>query len=216
VLFVIPFASPIASSNGEDTSQVQLVPRLRSYVEFTRALPVVNIPKQPRNKKLSMPEKRRRQILESYKALFGKQANSFTAQINTFLAGTNDADKCFLGGNSMVKQISKKRLSNAHISYRTSMIFKIALMLFYHPPYSIFSGGDQWEGAIAYATGRRHWSEEWMVLTKHEITLFKRQEARRITLRIPVSSIMNIRAMNEDEVPINVGYINRIYIFMHI
>ena len=87
LLFVIPHSlMPDNKMNSNQSSPLQtLVPRLRSYAEFARTLGVVPIPKHPKNKKLSIAEKRRRQIVESFKLLLDKNSSTTDNQISSFL-----------------------------------------------------------------------------------------------------------------------------------
>jgi len=88
LLFVIPHSmmpDPKTASKFEN-----LVPRLRSYAEYVRALPTIPIPKQPKNKKLSVQEKRRRHIVESFKSLLDKNTAGSAQQISNFLLPFTD------------------------------------------------------------------------------------------------------------------------------
>lgn len=82
LLFVFPFKD----INGK------ISPRLRSYAEFARSIPIQPLSKQHKNRKLSIPEKRRRQLVESL-----KHSTCPQSQIINFLVTLTDSDKHFLG-----------------------------------------------------------------------------------------------------------------------
>ena len=179
LLFVLPY------SPGNDNSGNTLPkePRLRSYHEFARALTILPLPRQPRNKKLSIPEKRRRQLVESL-----KNTTCSASDIKRFLFAATDSDRHFLG------------------VYQFSKLLK--------------RGDESWEGGVAVATARRHWSEEYLVVNRLQISWSKTKDARRCTNYISVSAVLSARALQAEEIPIpgyhffEVETVTRVFYFL--
>ena len=58
-------------------------------------------------------------------------------------------------------------------------------------PFSKYTkkGEEQWEGCVAVATSRRHWSEEYIVVSRQSVSWAKNKDIRRrSTHTIPMSS----------------------------
>jgi hypothetical protein len=156
LLFVIPYTtSPISSDTPTDVFLENSVCRLRSYAEFVRSLStsLVPIPKQHKNKKLSIAEKRRRHIVMSMSSLLSKENSAVYALVNSFLGSVADSDKHFLSTCPFL-----------HTTSKTSV--------------------ERWECGVAIATSRRHWSEEYMVLTRSEINIYKAKDTKRASLQV--------------------------------
>ena len=99
-LYLVPWPDPASSSLSSATnstaSNVSLIARIRAYSEITKAMPLLPIPRLYKNKKMSSEEKKRRQIVESYKSLLIKNSQTQLAQANSLLGPSNDFDKTFL------------------------------------------------------------------------------------------------------------------------
>ena len=97
VLFVLPWATNEAGTD--------LQPRLRSYTEITSTMAMVPIPKTHKLKKVSIEEKKRIQVAESYKLSLSQGLTP--TKLRTLLHATNDTDTNFLGGFVPVKKFKK-------------------------------------------------------------------------------------------------------------
>lgn len=214
LLFVIPYkTSPVTPHTQTDVVLGNSVCRLRSYAEFVRSLStfLVPIPKQHKNKKLSIAEKRRRHIVMSMSSLLSKENSAAYSLVNTFLGSVADSDKHFLSTSPFL-----------HTTSKTSV--------------------ERWECGVAMATSRRHWSEEYMVLTRSEISIYKSKDTKRASfqvklfhltssdilytlsppplLQIPMHTVLSVRAMRRDEVPMQnfyffqVSTVIRVYYFL--
>ncbi len=157
-------------------------PRLRSYSEIAKILVLSRIPRMYKNKRLSENEKRRRQIVETYSAIVQGTNQLNISKLNLFLSSSSEADKSFLCGNSSVQHKSKSRLSNLHAQH---------------------SVDDSWEGCVAIATSRRHWTEQYIVLTKSEMTFFCSADSKKIVHRVALNSIVSVQPMRIEEVPMS-------------
>ena len=96
IMFLLPWASDLASTNTD-----AFACRLRSHNEIREKFPMVPIPKLHKNKKMSLSEKRRRQVVESYKAAIAK--GSLGGAINSLLQFETDNDRKFLSMHSTRK-----------------------------------------------------------------------------------------------------------------
>ena len=61
--------------------------------------------------------------------------------------------------------------------------------------------GRCWEGSVALATGRRHWSEQYLSVSATEVTFRKARDHKRFTMRFSLSSVLRVRPMLADECP---------------
>ena len=161
VLFVLPWAND-ATSGGP----TELCSRLRSYTEISSTVPMVPINKTHKLKKMTIEEKKRLQVVDSYKLCLTQSPS----KLRSLLHVATDTDTNFLGGFKAVQKVKKV-------------------------------GAERWEGNVAMATSRRHWTEQCMQITRTEVLLRKNTDAIRVTLRIPFKSIIRIRPMTADCVP---------------
>ena len=178
--------------NGPSGPHGELVPRLRTYSEITRAIPKIAVQKTYKSKKYGADEKRRWEIIRAYEAVVTKGSAQHQSQLRTLLSAPNETDNNFLGSFSVQPVV--KAMTAA-----TEKMF---------------------EGAVALATSRRHWTEQFMQVTKTEVLLRKHPDALRVSLRIPFKSVISVRTMRDDEVPI-AGYfffqvetLMRVYYFL--
>ena len=204
VLYFIPLPegherSAIVSVGEEIDLQA---PRLRPFSEIAKVLPLVPIPRMHKNKRLSSLEKRRRQIVESYRVLLKSDPSSAPyGKFMSFLNQINPADRDYLEGNSSVQQRMKPR-SNQDV--------------------------DCWEGCVGMATSRRHWIEYHLVLTKQEACFYYKQHSnrasqrvpRRPTMRINMSQVVSVQPMRFQDIPLQgfsffqIETFARVYYFM--
>ena len=163
-----------------DNNKIILEPRLRSYAEVSNILHLVPLSRQPKNKRIAVKEKKRRQIVETYVGLMNQDQDANQKidsknRLNKLLAANNETDVGFLGGNASVTK------------------------------YTDNSGRTSVEGLVAHATSRRSWSEEYLVLTEQSLALHLRQDVRRdirrATVSIPIATILSVRPMADSEVP---------------
>ena len=144
-------------------------PRIRFYSEICSVFSMVPIPKQPRNKKFSQTEKRRRQIIETFKQLTATSPNSVNS--NAYISSIEYCDKNFLNGNSSVVKVIH---SHEQHSY---------------------------DGYVALAVTRRHWTEQFMSVNKAEITLSNNLDSkkRKGALKVPLASILCVRPLQPED-----------------
>jgi len=168
----------LTKDSAKDTTDLSIAafPRLRAYTEISAALSLAPLSRQPKNKKLVIKEKKRRQIAESYQAATEKASLSsdVTSSLSALLFTQNETDKLFLGNGSDVRKIHSKTGSLSSSS---------------------------WEGRVAHATSRRSWSEEHLVLSETGLSLYIRQDIKRATLSIPISAILGVRPLTRFEAP---------------
>ena len=131
------------NKNLKDISTMEAdLPRLRSFAEIGKIVHLSAIPRLHMNKRLSVNEKRRRQIVETLKAIILQNNQALVAKLYTFLQPLTEYDQSFLLHDSNDKKnVAKLRGSNGHSGH---------------------------EGKVALATSRRHFSEQYLVLTKNE------------------------------------------------
>jgi hypothetical protein len=189
-LFVIPWSNPNVVNGSTDA----LIPRLRSYEQVIKVFPMVPIPKLHKNVKMSIREKRRRHIVESYKSLLLKGDSKSISDINSLLELETEDDRNFLtlkGG--------KVRSNSNLIQNNVDSIF---------------------EGCVAFATTRRVWVESYAFLSNVDIIIKRTHLHKLRILRIPIESVICIRPMKSNEIQISafsyfqIETVNRIYYFM--
>src|SRR5690606_458130 len=118
VLYFMPLHESAPSSSGtmqaastaESKEELQIdasCPRLRAYSEIAKVLPLCSIPRMYKNKRLSHNEKRRRQIVETYRAAEKHISPAQITKLNHFLGQVSEADRAFLSGNLAVQHRSR-------------------------------------------------------------------------------------------------------------
>lgn len=192
-------------------------PRLRSYSKIATALNLCPIPPLHKNRRLAANEKRRRQIVESYRQLVKANNPAALEKFRAFVEEVSEIDLNFLSGNvpvthtrppsSLAQQAAPQSLSPA-------------------PP-----SQDSWEGCVALASSRRHWMEQYLVVNRQEALFYRAQRASsgrgvvstrlsRVTHRISLSMVLSVHAMHLEEVPIagfsffQIETIGRVYYLM--
>lgn len=179
--------------------------RIRSYSEMAKAITLVPIPKLHKNKIYSSEEKKRRQIVESYKQWLSKgpgspgSGSSAEASLNQI----TPLDTAFLENSQAPVSTNKKKLVSGGLG-----------------------AGDpalKCEGGLCMAMSSRHWSEYVMRLTKVGVYIVNSHEAIRAYITLPVTSINCIRPMKRDETPVfflnqlgcfQIETFSRVYYFM--
>ena len=99
IMFMLQYAIDASLT----ATRENLSPRLRTYAEVRSKFDLQPIPKLHKNKKMSLNEKRRRQVSESYNAVLAKGAVS-TSAINSLLQFESDNDRNFLSMNLVHKK----------------------------------------------------------------------------------------------------------------
>jgi hypothetical protein len=213
ILFLLPWAvtadvTPISLLTNEALElgeKIELQSRLRSYTEISSVINMVPLPRTHKVRKMQNDEKKRLQIVESYRhALTKASFESYTQetsktlkppsrpetsiappfgssalQLRELLNKVTETDNNFLGGFVSIKRRAKGKVGTG--------------------------GGERWEGAVAMATSRRHWTEQCMQITRTEVLLKKNHDAIRVSLRIPHRCIIRVRPMPPEACPIQ-GY----------
>lgn len=105
ILFLIPL---LVKDSRANTVLATNSCRLLSYTELSRIVSLPAIPKYHKNKKLTLHEKRRKQIVESMKNIklnhFSPSSAAPAAPIPPFLLPLTDGDKNFLGSQPVVQK----------------------------------------------------------------------------------------------------------------
>jgi hypothetical protein len=178
----------------------QLPIRLKTYSEIQKhsgnAIPLVNIPKMHKNKKFSALEKRRRQIVESYRVALknaspsghhghnAKESAEALKQLKTFLLPITEVDNSFLGGNiTLYEKYGSSTTSGQGGG----------------------GSGDRiksWEGHVALALSRRHFTEQYMVVNREAIYLRKNMDSKKNNLVIKCDSIVSVQSLPVEYCPI--------------
>ncbi len=157
------------------------LPPLRSYSELSKilSLSTVKIPRMHKNSRMSVIEKRRRQIVEAYKTLLKQPQSPASAatlsKLQSFLCTTTEADACFLAPSDAASIV---RIANAR-----GMV-------------------EHWEGAVALATSRRHWSEYYMIFKSTELIFKRSVDSRKHLFSIEVADITSVQVMHPQETPL--------------
>lgn len=151
--------------------------KLRSHSDFVRTFPVAKVSKILKVKRLTTVERERRQLAEIYSLMLTKGA-SYTSVMDAFFGVPSDSDKSFLS-------VSLSKSSGGSGNSKK------------------ITGDEMWEGSVAFATDRRHWVEGVAFLTHTEITICRSSDMRKVVLTIPIASIICMRAMLPEEVPMD-------------
>lgn len=169
----ISVLSPI---DGENASP--FIIKLRSHSDFVRTFPVAKLSKlSSKAKRLTGVERERRQLAEIYSLMLSKVV-SYSSVMDAFFGAPSECDRLFLS------------LSLSKGAGGSSMPKK--------------SPSDEfWEGSVAFATDKRHWVEGVAFLSHGELMLCKSADTRKVILSIPTHSIICIRAMQPEQVPMD-------------
>lgn len=169
VMYVLPFTE----HSGADA-----VPRLRSYDEVTRKLHMMPIPKMHKNKQMVPIEKKRRQIIESYRMSLASTSSRVGDAVRLLLGPLSETDQQFLTHNA-----------------------KSYSMLSLNPLLAVGARNAEklWDGSVALALGNRHWIEYYMVITKDGVGISLHQGTKEMW--VPLQSMIRAKGMKADEVP---------------
>lgn len=163
--------APTATSAGYDAA----APRVRSFSTLTKYLPLVDMPKLPKNKRLSSIEKRRRLIAESYRQLINKPENANAKRkFAASLTEISDSERNFLSGNNLL-------VERQMITSSTSKSF---------------------EGTVALATSRRHFLEQYMILTNESLILKRTVDSRKLSVKLRAESILCVTMVPIENCPV--------------
>ena len=191
IVFLIPWANTREAEERRNMHPLaNLEPRLRSFNDFSKKIPLVPLPKMFKNRKMSIYEKQRRVIVESYKELMpnGKPDPS----LSTFLSKVNTDDLKFL--------------SDVPVSHVGKGVFS--------------KGTEKWEGSCCLAMDRRHFVEGFLVLTEIDMVLTRTRDSKRCILKLPLHALLRVKIMRPEETPFpgfkffSVETFARVYYFM--
>lgn len=193
--FMLTVHESMKNTDPVRSANHDLIPiRLKTYSEICKALNLVPVPKITKLKKLSPNEQRRRQIIESYRTALASAAakpNEFR-QLKSFLLPITEVENSFLGGNITLYE---------KFDRETSTIVS-------------------WEGHVALALSRRHFSEQYMIVTRDAITLRRSMESKRNLLVIKCDKIVSVQSLPTDYCPLpdfsilQIETYSRIYYFL--
>ena len=192
----------------DEKTRNKLAFRFRSYSEISKVFPMLAIPRLHKNKKLSAEERKRRQIVESYKYLVQKNVTSaqFTA-VESFMNATTALDQGVLENSHAPSLVSRSRSKAVvpSLSRETSATAAIAASGTEGGSASTggsLDGSQKYEGTVCMAVSSRHWSENVLRITKSGISILPNSESVRAYTNISVKSIFCIRQMRKEETPI--------------
>ena len=159
---------------------------LRSYSEIVQGLSMAPIPKLHKNKKFSENEKRRRCIIESYKATLETDAK----RLQDFLLPYTQNDEYFLGSEPRRFSLSSSRSVVDDSSNRQGLT-----------------------GVVAMALSRRHWREMYLQIERGFVLVYSNRDDSRPYLSIRLDTILSVRALSPNESPTHSYYFFEIETF---
>lgn len=77
-----------------------------------------------------------------------------------------------------------------------------------------------WRGGLAVAISRRHWSEQFMIVTRDQLILQRSRDSKRVVISIAIADILSVRAVLPELCPLDsVGFLEvethtRVFTFM--
>lgn len=153
--------------------------KLRSHSEVVKSFPVPKDSKisNQKLKRLTTVERERRQMAETYAAMLNK-GSSYSSIMNAFFGSPSDTDRLFLG-------MSLSKGSGNCLTPKKTY------------------GEEMWEGSVAFATDKRHWVEGVAFISNSELMICKSADARKVVNIIAVPSIISVRPMWHNEVPMD-------------
>ena len=229
-------------------------PRLRSYMQVAEHIPMLMMPEDGSEGRLSEMELRRRQIATSIKT-FMLRCNNQNSQkasnaLHSLFKVKTELDDFFLrktSPHSNERNVSNNELPAEVVPIRNrhSLSSIDAPSLFTSMPSGAINQRKsssetssqkvsieiarslravRMEGAVAVCTGRRSWSEEWMVLNGQFLEIFEPQAAGHLRLssnnKIYINQINAVAVLTKDKKPFAgdfefffVGTISRVYYF---
>ena len=175
------------ASSLMNNDNIHIALRLRSYSEIIKALIMLPLPRLHKNKKFSVEERKRRQIIESYRQALHSSTISSTntiadtipsaSRIRALLGQPNTFDHNFL---SKPNDILYYDINNKNKKNITS---------------------SQWEGCVMLAKSNRHWIEKYIIVSHTNILLLKSANHKKQSISISMNKIISIRPLNSNEKP---------------
>lgn len=182
------FGATIHASSGSGDYDAR-APRIKSYSEIAKILPLQPLPKLPKNRRLSALEKRRRQIVESYRQLVAVGIAGSAGPVSTRETKVDAlAPRRFAQAMGPVTEVERNFLNGNNLPIERT---------------SRDGSSVSWEGAVAIALSKRHYLEQSMVLSATEGLCFRRSvDSRRTQIRIPLDEIVSVQPLAEDLYPL--------------
>jgi hypothetical protein len=160
------------NGNGTDTkSDYPLVARFRSYEEIQEEMPLELLPRQTRNRRLSVHERMRRQVVLSYKAAL--ENSSTHKALTSFLARENMTDISILGSLGSLLTVQSKQ---GVLKWEGS-VFHVLSARYWSEDHLVLS------------------KEQGQLIVQ------KRPESKRSAIVVPVSSILGVKPVRQAERP---------------
>jgi len=193
----------------DEKTRNKLAVRFRSYSEISKVFPMLAIPRLHKNKKLSAEERKRRQIVESYKNLVQKSGTPAQfAIVESFMNTSTTLDQSILENSHAPSVVSRSRSKVVvpSLSRETSVAASIANATEGATAAATTTGSvdasQKFEGTVCMAISSRHWSENVLRITKSGISILPNSESVRAYTNISIKSIFCIRQMKKEETPI--------------
>lgn len=162
------------SSSGAAAAEYHAqAPRLKSYSEIAKILPLVPLPKLPKNRRLSPLEKRRRQIVESYRQIVRDPTSPAFKRFQAAMGPVTDSERSFLQNASNF--VNERRNTR--------------------------DGLTSWESAVALVLSRRHYLEQSMVLTVTDLIFRRSSESKRNQIHVPLDQILSVQPLSAEQSP---------------
>lgn len=177
--------------------------RFRPYSEISKVFPMLAIPRLHKNKKLSAEERKRRQIVESYKNLVQKNGTPTQfMNVESFMNPPSALDQGLLENSFAPSLVSRSRskIVAPNLSREVSVTAMMAGVE--TPNTGAVDFSLKYEGTVCMAISSRHWSENVLRITKSGIAILPNSESVRAYTNISVKSIFCIRQMKREETPI--------------
>ena len=213
------------------TPSIPLI-RFRTYTEIVKAMALLPVPRLHKNKRLSDNEIRRRQIVESFRALLKQNNAAAITKLWQMLGPVTEIDCSFFGLADYLLPENRPSLSSAShlisaaagtVAYvsSASVATVIDISKGKNSTYNrSLPVNDSFEGTVFMATSRRHWVEYFLVINNTEIQLLKGADSRRVVYCIQLNSVLSVKPMSPEESPIpecsffQIETFPRIYYFM--
>lgn len=177
VVYAMPWSDEML---GNSTVRGPMTLKFRTYSEISKALTMSPIPKFHKNKKFSEEEKRRRQVVETYKQHLNK------------LPSDKGKGSPLPISNPLISLLCQQTPLDAGFLMKPPDVLRIG---------SVNSKNEHWEGCVATARASRHWIEKYLILSKTEVTMVKNVGRKRNPLTIPLVSVLSISPLPNAESP---------------
>jgi hypothetical protein len=177
VVYALPWSE---ESLGYSTLRGPMTLKFRSFAEISKALTMSPIPKLHKNKKFSEEEKRRRQIVETYRQYLSKLPSEKGKGSPSPLA------------SPLIALLSQQTSIDANFLMKPADVLRIG---------SVNSKNEHWEGCVATARASRHWIEKYLILSKTEVTMVKNMGRKRNPSTISLVSVLSVSPLPTSESP---------------